>query len=72
MVDASISFWFAYLIAYLNFGDVVAAPRFTLYGRNLANEAFLGGQTRLPEPLGNFSPLKEGRILGAELRVDWE
>ena len=70
VVDASIAF----TIADIDMGSTVLAPKFTLYGRNLLNEAFLGGQTPLgfPPPFtGNFSPLKEGRVLGAELRIDW-
>lgn len=53
------------------------APRINVYGRNLLNEAFLGGQTPLPANLGevplggNFSPLKEGRVIGVELGFDW-
>ncbi len=67
VVDASI----ALTIADIAFaGDSYMVPKFTIYGRNLANEAFLGGQTVLPFG-GNFSPLKEGRVFGAELRVDF-
>ncbi|MEM6531803.1 MAG: TonB-dependent receptor [Myxococcota bacterium] len=72
VIDASISY---------NFASIGVAgggllPRLTLYGRNLLDEAFLGGQTPLPATLGlplggNFSPLKEGRVVGVELRLDY-
>lgn len=73
VIDASVAF------SVFNLANTGFDPTFTLYGRNLANEAFLGGQTPLPPDLGegspplggNFSPLKEGRVLGAEMRVDF-
>ncbi|MEL7305938.1 MAG: TonB-dependent receptor, partial [Myxococcota bacterium] len=73
VIDASVAF------SVFNLANTGFDPTFTLYGRNLANEAFLGGQTPLPPALaegapplgGNFSPLKEGRVLGAEMRVDF-
>ncbi|MEM1022784.1 MAG: TonB-dependent receptor [Myxococcota bacterium] len=76
VIDASVAFTFADI----GVGNTAIVPKLTLYGRNLANEAFLGGQTPLPPALaagapplgGNFSPLKEGRIFGAELRIDWD
>ena len=52
-------------------------PTLTLYGRNLTNTVFLGGQTPLPPELGpvmlggNFSVLKEGRVIGLELSLEW-
>ena len=53
-------------------------PALTLYGRNLANEAFFGQQSIVVAPVvggetvgSNFSPLKEGRTFGLELRLDW-
>ncbi len=81
IVDASI----ALTLADIDMGSYVVVPKITFYGRNLLDEAFLGGQTPLgfstvgfanqlpdPAPAGsNFSPLKEGRVFGAELRIDW-
>lgn len=71
--DASVGFRLAAIPA--GGGDLL--PSLTLYGRNLFDTVFIGGQTPLPAmigpaPLGgNFSPLKEGRVLGVELRLDW-
>ncbi len=75
VVDASV----AYALPDIDLGRSFLAPRFTFYAQNLANEAFLGGQTVLPPALspeapplgGNFSPLKEGRVFGGEFRIDW-
>ena len=67
VIDASISFTASDIG--INESKVMV-PKFTIYGRNLANETFLGGQTPLSFG-GNFSPLKEGRVLGAELRIDF-
>lgn len=67
VIDGSI----AYLLPEIAAGDNYLAPRFTLFGRNVLNEAFLGQQTTLPFG-GNFSVVKEGRSFGAALRVDWE
>ncbi|MEO1480876.1 MAG: TonB-dependent receptor [Myxococcota bacterium] len=73
VIDASISYNFASI----GVGSGGLLPRVTVYGRNLLNEAFLGGQTPLPGDIagvplgGNFSPLKEGRVLGLELRLDY-
>ena len=66
VVDASLAFTFSDFEA----GSKFIAPRISIYGRNLLNEAFLGGQTVLGFG-GNFSPLKEGRVLGLEFRVDY-
>ncbi|MEL6186153.1 MAG: hypothetical protein AAFU79_16125, partial [Myxococcota bacterium] len=75
VVDASI----AYSLPDIDLGSTYLLPQISVYGRNLADEVFLGGQTPLPPALapmtpplgGNFSPLKEGRVIGAEIRVDW-
>lgn len=49
-----------------------------LYGKNLTNEVTWGGDTVLPDlpwfggvggPTNTFSPLNEGRVIGAEFRV---
>ena len=76
VVDASLT----YALPDLGLGRGVLFPQIAVYGRNLLNEAFFGGQTPLPPQLapatpplgGNFSPLKEGRVVGAELRISWE
>ncbi|MFN3834313.1 MAG: TonB-dependent receptor [Glycocaulis sp.] len=46
-----------------------------LYGKNLTDEATIGGDTQLPTMLGpfplggTFSPLNRGRVIGLELRI---
>ena len=66
-----------YALPELYLGQSYISPRVNVYGRNLLNEAFFGGQTPLPPTLGevplggNFSPLKEGRVVGIELGFDW-
>lgn len=72
----------SYVLPVIETGEVWLLPRINLYGRNLINETFFGGQTPLAQALeipgrdpinlgGNFSTLKEGRVIGAELRLDW-
>lgn len=72
VIDAGLGF------TYLGLGQSAGVlPTLTLYGRNLANTVFLGGQTPLPPMLGpldlggNFSVLKEGRVIGVELKLEW-
>jgi iron complex outermembrane recepter protein len=53
----------------------------SLYGENLTDDVTWGGDTILPSspafgftaggPLATFSPLNEGRVIGAELRVNF-
>lgn len=47
--------------------------RFSLYGRNLLDEATIGGDTPLPAAFGGvgatFSPLNRGRVIGAEVAL---
>ncbi len=42
---------------------------FTAYGKNLLDERFEGGDTITP--FGTFTPLKEGRVYGFEVRADF-
>ncbi len=44
-----------------------------LYGKNLLNEVTHGGDTQLPASLGGgtFAPLNKGRIIGLELKMDF-
>lgn len=74
--NASIS----YVLPVIETGEVWLLPKINIYGRNLLNEVFFGGQTPLIDELpigsdialgGNISTLKEGRVIGAELRLDW-
>jgi iron complex outermembrane receptor protein len=50
---------------------------FTVYGKNLADEVFWGGDSQLPSTIvvtpvgGTFSPLKEGRVVGVEVTADF-
>ena len=73
VVDASVGF----RATAIQMGQSTLIPTLTLYGRNLTETEFIGGQTVLPPMLGpvplggNFSPLKEGRVLGVELRLEW-
>ncbi len=83
VVDASI----AYTFADVDLGTSLLHATLSLYGRNLTNRAFFGVNFPLPASLPNlatpdpddteavggvWSPLKEGRVIGAELRIDWE
>ncbi len=45
----------------------------SLYGKNLLNEVTHGGDTQLPNVLGGgtFAPLNKGRVIGLELKVDF-
>ncbi len=45
----------------------------SLYGKNLLNEVTHGGDTQLPATLGggSFAPLNKGRIIGLELKLDF-
>lgn len=49
--------------------------KFSVYGRNLLNEATIGGDTQLPTAFGgvgaSFSPLNKGRVIGGEIAVSF-
>jgi iron complex outermembrane receptor protein len=49
--------------------------RLSIYGRNLLDEVTIGGDTILPATFGgagaSFSPLNKGRVIGAEVAVDF-
>ncbi len=72
VIDASLGFTYVGMAR-----SAGILPTLTLYGRNLADTVFLGGQTPLPPELGpvplggNFSVLKEGRVIGLELSLAW-
>lgn len=49
--------------------------RFSIYARNLLDEATFGGDTQLPTAFGgvgaSFSPLNKGRVIGGEVAVNF-
>lgn len=67
----AVGIWDAGLSLAFNDGRHVLA----LYGKNLSDEATIGGDTQLPAMLGpvplggTFSPLNRGRVIGLEFRV---
>ncbi|KTE00948.1 ligand-gated channel [Sphingopyxis sp. H038] len=49
--------------------------KFSIYGRNLLNEATIGSDVQLPAAFGgvgaSFSPLNKGRVIGGEVAVSF-
>ena len=73
VIDASL----AYRPGSVTIASLEAEPSLSIYGKNLLNESFRTQDVPLPEAIGTaplggtFSPLRKGRVVGAELRVDF-